>query len=258
MRGTRSSSELGHSKNRFIPAYAGNAHSILPVGRRRAVHPRVCGERSWASAKPVVAFGSSPRMRGTPRTLAEGSRLYRFIPAYAGNAPCLSHLDDGLSVHPRVCGEREYTLGLALLLGGSSPRMRGTRFLARGKHGKLRFIPAYAGNAPTRPLSLSLNAVHPRVCGERLYYGCSDKRFVGSSPRMRGTLFHGATDTAIYQVHPRVCGERPQSLAHASAVAGSSPRMRGTRFDGAVLHDGIRFIPAYAGNAKACSQTTRC
>ena len=58
------------------------------------------------------------------------------------------------------------TAGL-ISIGGSSPRVRGTRgccwlFCCGG-----RFIPAGAGNAPDRAARAMLPSVHPRGCGER-------------------------------------------------------------------------------------------
>ena len=51
---------------RFIPAWAGNAGPSLILWSRRAVHPRVGGERAFKGALKLKAEGSSPRGRGTP------------------------------------------------------------------------------------------------------------------------------------------------------------------------------------------------
>ena len=65
--------------------------------------------------------------------------------------------------------------------------MRGTRFHGPGKGCVSRFIPAYAGNARACGLRGGQNAVHPRVCGERLFAHTEPVNEIGSSPRMRGT-----------------------------------------------------------------------
>ena len=153
--------------------------------------------------------GSSPRMRGTRAAFPPSRIPCRFIPAYAGNAPqsicCMWHL----MVHPRVCGERSSAVIESMMTVGSSPRMRGTRAQRHDSDPRMRFIPAYAGNA------ISSTGISVRA-----------------------------------SVHPRVCGERIATDLSGAFKGGSSPRMRGTpsKFQG--FHAPIRFIPAYAGNAR--------
>ena len=94
-----------------------------------------------------------------------------------------------------------------------------------------------------------LDAVHPRVCGERNAAPTEAEQKSGSSPRVWGTREQG--ETALFAdrfipacvgnacgacagkrgnpVHPRVCGERRPGTARAHAVRGSSPRVWGTR-----------------------------
>ncbi len=131
-----------------------------------------------------------------------------------------------------------------------------------------RFIPAYAGNISGVGCCDACKPVHPRVCGEHFRALFQFLKFVGSSPRMRGTWipmprqYKGDRFIPAYAgnilesngsirpktVHPRVCGEHPKKANHRQEAAGSSPRMRGTwsRFPDADLF--LRFIPAYAGN----------
>ena len=85
MRGTQTTSILIPSCPRFIPAYAGNTFRIAAMRRILSVHPRVCGEHSSISHKPLCLHGSSPRMRGTHDSGPLFLFLRRFIPAYAGN-----------------------------------------------------------------------------------------------------------------------------------------------------------------------------
>ena len=105
--------------------------------------------------------------------------------------------------------------------------MRGTPKLpVRGKFPP-RFIPAYAGNTIQPTVQLSLQAVHPRVCGEHIACQPRNRHIDGSSPRMRGTrgnsetritserfipAYAGNTSGSLRMaklnaVHPRVCGE---------------------------------------------------
>ena len=116
---------------RFIPACAGNTVALGARPRVFSVHPRVRGEH-----RRIVVFadhdrGSSPRARGTQRSLCGGGLRRRFIPACAGNTDTEAAHCVGVTVHPRVRGEH---VGLHQL------REFGARF-----------IPACAGNTPASP-----------------------------------------------------------------------------------------------------------
>ena len=91
-----------------------------------------------------------------------------------------------------------------------------------------RFIPACAGNRDSCERATSIEAVHPRVCGEQVKTKWLITKETGSSPRVRGTAYpkishpeslrfipacagnsFGATHRdSKYAVHPRVCGEQ--------------------------------------------------
>ena len=132
--------------------------------------------------------GSSPRLRGTRRGVLADERSPRFIPAFAGNARDRIVPGRGVSVHPRVCGERPQPALSSVKYGGSSPRLRGTQGQGAGHAVHVRFIPAFAGNARSRQCSGKTRSVHPRVCGERSTKEIAAARGYGSSPRLRGTL----------------------------------------------------------------------
>ena len=152
--------------HRFIPACAGNSATSAPSGAAPPVHPRVCGELTPRKAPISRCDGSSPRVRGTPASSARRQRVLRFIPACAGNSAMSRTARSASPVHPRVCGELELLAEGGLLQGGSSPRVRGTPrfFILPGL--RLRFIPACAGNSPSRSTPWRRRSVHPRVCGE--------------------------------------------------------------------------------------------
>ena len=182
------------------------------IGRRRPVHPRACGEHYGDSRCAGPGVPVHPRACG--EHIEHAMRMHpghRFIPARAGNTPPYS--DTG----------RAY--------GGSSPRVRGTRCIrdcrpdrrsvhprACGEHaepraprvGRRRFIPARAGNTPTR-------AAMTRVR-------------VGSSPRVRGTRACAPTvDGMQRRFIPARAGNTSAFGSRRSSVGGSSPRVRGTR-----------------------------
>jgi len=177
-----------------------------------SVHPRVRGEHLNSHKAGLWDDGSSPRIRGIRTQPKSSGSTSRFIPAHAGNTIRLSALRATSSVHPRACGEHRSQIQSNGALGGSSPRMRGTRSItSRGLFDE-RFIPAHAGNTwPRAPRELSL-PVHPRAYGEHICWRSATVGVHGSSPRIRGTRRIGIGD--------------------ARAV-GSSPRIRGTPLSGA-------------------------
>ncbi len=113
-----------------------------------------------------------------------------------------------------------------------------------------------------------VRAVHPRGCGEHIQLFGNDINFIGSSPRVRGTLLYpptsggrprfipaGAGNTGLpariparRSVHPRGCGEHGAPSSDPRQALGSSPRVRGTPQRGEADCLTGRFIPAGAGN----------
>ena len=178
---------------RFIPACAGNARSSATRTATGTVHPRVCGERDSTSRSDLAAHGSSPRVRGT---LTHTEMLLSLAP-----------------VHPRVCGERQHRHHASELSPGSSPRVRGTLAAMVKSVVPNRFIPACAGNAPASPCSGKCCPVHPRVCGERAESQRPPRAFIGSSPRVRGTLIDDMADEMEDRFIPACAGNaRPRRL----------------------------------------------
>ena len=195
------------------------------------VHPRVCGELQRAPCSTRIAFGSSPRVRGTPTRALRSRRLPRFIPACAGNSARPGHRSQ---------------VGV-----GSSPRVRGTPVQLPRLARIQRFIPACAGNSGTRRANRMASAVHPRVCGElgqREFAGETDG---GSSPRVRGTLRSGRGVALLCRFIPACAGNSWSRRPVKSCTSGSSPRVRGTLAHHEQPFAQLRFIPACAGNSDA-------
>ena len=253
---------------RFIPAHAGNSFNGEEGKFAATVHPRACGEQRAVARNTVRQCGSSPRMRGTVAVDLALQGNQRFIPAHAGNSSAGEITVLSTSVHPRACGEQGMAgLGRARA-AGSSPRMRGTGHYFGHAPPPSRFIPAHAGNRRNRIVKPTQRAVHPRACGEQRLGRFLRVRRLGSSPRMRGTVFNGkkasydvrfipahAGNSSDWQsaggsgtVHPRACGEQSSCSNSAKPSVGSSPRMRGTVHMCQQLSILPRFIPAHAGN----------
>ena len=134
-----------------------------------------------------LSWGSSPRMRGTPRRHASHRGGVGIIPAYAGNTITLSAMHEAYWDHPRVCGEHATGASTQVNCTGSSPRMRGTPVVPPAYPTFTGIIPAYAGNTPRPDPWTGFPGDHPRVCGEHRSLSDLSDLEGGSSPRMRGT-----------------------------------------------------------------------
>ncbi len=172
------------------------------------------------------------------------------------------------SVHPRARGEHAHHAARRGGEGGSSPRARGTREGHRRLGVGDRFIPARAGNTPSRPTSTRSESVHPRARAEHLLLATCPSASGGSSPRARGTPFPprggpvpgrfiparagntctATTPIAPRAVHPRARGEHLVLTQSTFPWSGSSPRARGTPELGHAPPGLARLIPARAGN----------
>ena len=208
-------------------------------------------------------------MRGTGFQSPPLSAGWRFIPAHAGNRAHGRRLMVAGSVHPRACGEQFEEWPDEEIDLGSSPRMRGTDQPAISQAAVRRFIPAHAGNRSWIIVGPLHAVVHPRACGEQMWPRCGGAFCMTSSPRMRGTDAASSLYTSVRRfipahagnrespmaariaraVHPRACGEQPFRKSISCSNLGSSPRMRGTDADRSHDTQGMRFIPAHAGNS---------
>ena len=159
---------------------------------------------------------------------------------------------------------------------GSSPRARGTLHQLLAVLAGGRFIPASAGNTGGFSGGRPGAAVHPRERGEHSSVVVGAPTRCGSSPRARGTrprspayrprrrfIPASAGNTRKRApaprgpaVHPRERGEHAPSSSTRSSSAGSSPRARGTHSNTAHQSNQLRFIPASAGNTRACRRCT--
>ncbi len=192
--------------------------------------------------------GSSPCLWGTPDDVAVAHLVRRFIPTHVGNTLLALMSWKGRSVHPHACGEHDHRQARWLPVGGSSPRMWGTRRARSLRETSSRFIPTHVGNTDDSRQSPRLCTVHPHACGEHARSVRCTPRADGSSPRMWGTLSgHGTArnhrrfipthvgnttglgrGVAPFTVHPHACGEHEHMDGPAQARIGSSPRMWGT------------------------------
>ena len=229
VRGTRTSHTSDSSARRFIPACAGNSSGRGKSRRRRAVHPRVCGELRVQVGQRGGNVGSSPRVRGTLPAFRLRATSRRFIPACAGNSSAVSAFHSARS--------------------GSSPRVRGTRVVVVAHPDRVRFIPACAGNSRWRRWGVvRCHGSSPRVRGTQTL-GAGQGGRIRFIPACAGNSTATTSGRNPTPVHPRVCGELPDSGRFSPKGYGSSPRVRGTQYRGRDGGGRRRFIPACAGNS---------
>ena len=193
--------------------------------------------------------GSSPRVRGKlPLHIGVAVGL-GLIPARAGKTSSRPVTRPGTRAHPRACGENTAVRARSSADHGSSPRVRGKRFLKPDCQVMRRLIPARAGKTLYRANGFDGDMAHPRACGENVLVSGGEWVAAGSSPRVRGkprgrrpcSRTHrliparaGKTDADPYSrdtlaAHPRACGENKGLGNLIVASVGSSPRVRGKR-----------------------------
>ena len=175
------------TRQRFIPAGAGNTRQIQIGDDGRAVHPRWRGEHHHAPVLDQEFAGSSPLARGTPQRPGRRHPQPRFIPAGAGNTLDVHRGHRDRTVHPRWRGEHAYMICAIRAIVGSSPLARGTLAGADGVAGGARFIPAGAGNTRLAGRTGGRGPVHPRWRGEHKASVYLQSGLNGSSPLARGT-----------------------------------------------------------------------
>ena len=133
-----------------------------------------------------LRIGSSPRMRG--KLICRFCRRcrMRIIPAHAGQTTRTTSCPARYPDHPRACGANLGKIGSLFGSFGSSPRMRGKRFVGRDAIKMHRIIPAHAGQTSKPSRCRCRRPDHPRACGANGAEGVAPHLRHGSSPRMRG------------------------------------------------------------------------
>ncbi len=170
--------------------------------------------------------------------------------------------------HPRSRGEHPTELPLRICNVGSSPLARGTPQRRTLGAAVRRIIPARAGNTFTSSTRVSRFADHPRSRGEHDSRETSQPDNGGSSPLARGTRSSATASAPGLRIiparagnthpqpgsaqswtdHPRSRGEHDRISDVQYNFTGSSPLARGTRVFRSRRADGLRIIPARAGN----------
>ena len=212
MRGKLGLCGLVRRCSRIIPAHAGQTPDSRSTSTRSSDHPRACGANWHAHQSRQFAGGSSPRMRGKQRPVAELGWRGRIIPAHAGQTCTEAACEDRCSDHPRACGANKYFPRHDPNLDGSSPRMRGKLARSPITAVRRRIIPAHAGQTSMKYSWPFPVTDHPRACGANLPPSTASVTLCGSSPRMRGKQLTGEVFTFLVRIIPAHAGQTENML----------------------------------------------
>ena len=233
----------------LIPARAGST----PVHTRRHwqgwAHPRSRGEHIPVLRSLLPAQGSSPLVRGAPRTSrarasrsrahprsrgehAGGVALFlagpRLIPARAGSTRGLGRGRGPPQAHPRSRGEHPVPTRPGGSRSGSSPLARGARWVRDGAPVLARLIPARAGSTEQTTRAHAGEGSSPLARGALGVQGVQGGR-VGLIPARAGSTGRSVPGWRTPRAHPRSRGEHMVRLVRTGAPVGSSPLARGAR-----------------------------
>ena len=287
MRGSRRAPVVCRALDGIIPAHAGLTARSKYSGVVGRDHPRACGAHLVSLVAAAWALGSSPRMRGSLGGIFDDAQPLGIIPAHAGLTAIRRAGQPERRDHPRACGAHVFNSPADIGGWGSSPRMRGSLSELSKWRMVRRIIPAHAGLTPRRSRGRRRIGDHPRACGAHhvahsfylIWMGSSPRMrgslsvqlaggiVAGSSPRMRGSptkrrrsmrpmgiipAHAGLTRPRSWMIaclrdHPRACGAHFQHLPQSRHVIGSSPRMRGSQLVKESAHKYDGIIPAHAG-----------
>ena len=167
-----------------------------------------------------------------------------------------------------MCGEQSSLLSISGQILGSPPRVRGTGRRYYGRFACIRITPACAGNSRAIGAGNPFGRDHPRVCGEQAPSRAAPPFYLGSPPRVRGTVYCSSCGETYERItpacagnspaagrqalteedHPRVCGEQQQLACACCYHTGSPPRVRGTGLHLKTVLGAVGITPACAGN----------
>ena len=189
VRGSRLSWEGNNTKQGIIPAGAGLTFTPPRCATGPGDHPRGCGAHDHPLSHVPCRGGSSPRVRGSHWYAEKHPSPIGIIPAGAGLTHCYRHVHCRIRDHPRGCGAHSFSYWLQLVMMGSSPRVRGSPLGVVTSAALVGIIPAGAGLTASTRSWPGPSRDHPRGCGAHQMAGNNHQRLLGSSPRVRGSLW---------------------------------------------------------------------
>ena len=126
-------------------------------------------------------------MRGSHLMQSSQRYMTGIIPAHAGLTAFRIERAEACRDHPRACGAHPEIHIVPRSWMGSSPRMRGSRFMLYNVIDFMGIIPAHAGLTTSSGRLKAPARDHPRACGAHSRTRNIAETTTGSSPRMRGS-----------------------------------------------------------------------
>src|SRR3546814_19461546 len=123
------------------------------------------------------------------------------------------------AVHPPRGGEQQLLATTVLRDDGASSRGGGAAVRHASSLLYVRFIPACAGNRPSRCRRSRPSSDNPRVCGEQHQAPANPICRAGSSPRVRGTVAVSHAPLFRRSFIPACAGNRRLVASRSSVVA---------------------------------------
>ena len=201
------------TKERIIPAHAGQTRCQRTRLPPSPDHPRACGANVAITPRHAPPAGSSPRMRGKLVLLELVPSEERIIPAHAGQTlRALPSRRTGTD-HPRACGANRLISVAAVCRAGSSPRMRGKPGRGFDVEFEHRIIPAHAGQTGANTRASGSTTDHPRACGANGPVWPGSAWSGGSSPRMRGKRAWASPGACMGRIIPAHAGQTSRFTA---------------------------------------------
>ena len=146
------------------------------------------GETDNSGGAQTGQEGLSPHVRGNPKYATFSRNSRRSIPACTGKPPRGSDRPAASRVYPRMYGETNIAVGLAIGGMGLSPHVRGNHVVSQGQQSFDGSIPACTGKPGPAPTTARTSGVYPRMYGETAFATCAYLLQGGLSPHVRGNL----------------------------------------------------------------------
>ena len=212
----------------ITPAWAGKRDKAGHLPAVVKDHPRMGGEKRFASASLDAYWVSPPRGRGKVVYIGPNIPGVGITPAWARKSVSRRPRWTHTGYHPRVGGEKSFILARTFPALGSPPHGRGKGCTLLNGQRSDRITPAWAGKSAESSGASGRERDHPRVGGEKISFfftGCSPR---GSPPRGRGKGPFEADLCGVEGITPACAGKRSLGLRRRTA-AQDHPRVGGEK-----------------------------